>query len=380
MNIESWYNEHYEFHLKGRYITLESIFPLLDMYKMNWEISVPAVSELGKDIPLIKVGQGRKKVLAWSQMHGNESTTTKAIFDFLKFVNQKRHFQKEINSFLENYSLYIIPILNPDGAQLYTRENANGVDLNRDAQELSQKESICLRNIFKTVNPSLCLNLHDQRSIYGLENGKSATLSFLAPAADEERSVTESRKVAMESIVKINKIMQNYLPNQIGRYDDTFNDACVGDTFQQMEVPTILFEAGHFKNDYLREKTREFVFYSLLALFGIIGNNEVIDFKEYFEIPQNKKNYKDFILRNIKLPETGESQDLAIQYKEELRAEKIEFVPIIDYIGNLQSYFAHNEENADSSEILVDSQENFNVGKQISKIVDKYDKSLIYFQ
>src|SRR5690606_15400162 len=127
----------------------------------------------------------------------NESTTTKALFDFFKFLSQEEAFQDEIEAFLRNYTFYVFPILNPDGAKLYTRENANGVDLNRDAQNLSEKESQCLRRVFEELNPSLCLNLHDQRSIYGLKNGNPATISFLSPAADKKRKITQARKEAM---------------------------------------------------------------------------------------------------------------------------------------------------------------------------------------
>jgi murein tripeptide amidase MpaA len=115
---------------------MQQIYPLLDMYKTIYQISVPGLSEMGQDIPLIKIGNGPKVVLGWSQMHGNESTTTKALFDFLKFVSQKHSFKKEIDQFLSNYTFYVFPILNPDGSKLYTRENGNKIDLNRDAQLL----------------------------------------------------------------------------------------------------------------------------------------------------------------------------------------------------------------------------------------------------
>ncbi len=381
MKIESWYRNNFEFHLKGRYITLQSIFPLLEMYKMNYEISDPGISEMGKDIPLIKIGKGPKIVLGWSQMHGNESTTTKAVFDFLKLISQKDILQSEIELFLRNFTFYIFPMLNPDGAELYTRENANGVDLNRDAQNLSQKESKCLRDIFEKLNPSLCLNLHDQRSIYGLKNGKPATVSFLSPSADEDRTVTDSRKTAMQLIVKMNNTLQNYIPGQVGRYDDGFNAACVGDTFQMMGVPTILFEAGHCEEDYQREKTREYIFYSLLSLFDIIDeDSEPIQYKEYFEIPENLKNYHDFILRNVKLDDQTKIVSIAIQYTEVLKNNKIDFIPVINEIGRLENQFGHKEENANGAEILTNSQENLTVGQNISKIFDKSDNSTIYFQ
>jgi len=245
MKIEAWYSNNHESRLAGRYITLKHINPLLKNYKNIFEISSIGVSELGKTISLIKIGKGKKKILAWSQMHGNESTTTKAIFDFLKFIQQKDIFQEEIRDFLNNNTLYVIPVLNPDGAELYTRENSNLVDLNRDAQDLSQKESKILAKAFESIAPDLCLNLHGQRSIFGLENGFPATVSFLCPAANKEREVNPSRIEAMNLIAKMSKHLQKYIPGCVGRYDDGFNSNCFGDNFQMNDIPVILFEAGH---------------------------------------------------------------------------------------------------------------------------------------
>lgn len=381
MEIAERYKEYYEIRLEGRYINMQHIYPLLDMYKQIYDISIPGLSERGQDIPLIRVGRGKKKVLAWSQMHGNETTTTKAIFDFLKFISQTRQYQSQIDKFLQTHTLYIFPILNPDGAQAYSRENANGVDLNRDAQELSQRESKCLRQVFESIKPHLCLNMHDQRSIYGLATGKAATVSFLSPAADGKRSLTAARKEAMHLIGKMDQTLQNFIPGQIGRYDDSYNEACVGDTFQKAGVPTILFEAGHFDGDYDREKTREFIFYALLSLFGLIESDLTPkDHKNYFDIPENLKNYNDFILRNVGAENGGQSFSIAIQYEEMLRNGKIDFIPKICEIGNLENRYGHAEKDANGNEILTIPQDNLTVGANVSQIIDKNDQSIIYFQ
>ena len=257
MEFSSWYTNHFDARLKGRYLHLKHANPILDLYEDEFSISTIGTSENHKNIRCVKVGSGKKVVLGWSQMHGNESTTTKALFDFFKFLSQKEHFQPEIESFLGAYTFYIIPILNPDGAERYTRENLNGVDLNRDAVDLSQSESRVLRDLFNAIKPELCLNLHDQRTMYSLPDAKSATVSFLAPAADAQRSVTGARREAMSVIACMFTTLSRYIPKQIGRYDDGFNENCVGDTFQMLGVPTVLFEAGHFPGDYEREKTRE---------------------------------------------------------------------------------------------------------------------------
>jgi len=379
MKITSWYSENFEHNLSGRYITLKHINPLLKKYKRQFEISTIGTSEMGKEIPLLKIGTGKKTILAWSQMHGNESTTTKAIFDLLKFFSQKELFQDEINNFLKNNTLCLIPILNPDGAVLYTRKNANSVDLNRDAKDLSQKESQILMNVFHKVQPDLCLNLHGQRTIFGLENQKPASISFLSPASNKERTVTSSRKVALNKIIKMANVLEKFIPGQIGRYDDSFNDNCFGDCFQMKDTPVILFEAGHIANDYQREKTREYVFYALLSVLGIINLQQENSYNDYFSIPENKKNYWDVIIRNVRLTEAGQPTSIAIQFSEMLENEKIKFIPLISELGALKDKFGHKEIVGKGEVVLLNSQEKIEIEVKVLEIVNKNDNTLVYF-
>ena len=376
MKISSWYTHHFDARLKGRYLHSKQIDPILDLYENDFSISTIGASENQKNIRCVSIGKGKKVVLGWSQMHGNESTTTKAIFDFFKFLTQKEHFQMEIEAFLDAYTFYIIPILNPDGAECYTRENINGVDLNRDAIDLSQSESRVLRELFDTIKPDLCLNLHDQRTMYSLPNVKSATVSFLAPAANEQRDVTATRSIAMKEITRMFTALSHYIPGQIGRYDDGFNENCVGDTFQKLEVPTILFEAGHFPNDYQREKTREYIFYALLSLFGITKEEQPSIEVDYFSIPQNGKLFKDVIIRNVAID--GEITSLSICYEEVLEGELIQFVPVLEKIGGLDTFFGHKEINAHGAKILLNSHENVFVGEKIVSIVDKNSSNCLF--
>ncbi|RDK85364.1 M14 family zinc carboxypeptidase [Marinirhabdus gelatinilytica] len=371
------YSSFFEAELTGRYITLNHISPLLERYKNVFKISKIGSSQLGKDIPMITVGHGKKNVLGWSQMHGNESTTTKAVFDFLKLVADKKLLRDEISTFLETYTFHIIPILNPDGAEKYTRENAKAVDLNRDAQELSQPESKVLRKIFDNIAPDLCLNLHDQRTIYGFKDGKTATVSFLSPAANKKRTITPARRKAMDLIEKMATTLQTLIPGHIGRYDDTFNPNCVGDSFQMRGVPTILFEAGHYPNDYVREHTRAYICVALLALFDIIketGGTSIA----YRGIPENKKNFKDLIIRNVSVPEMSKPTSVAFQYQEIVTDGAIKFVLCVDEIAALKNYYGHKEVDVDGAEILVNSQEKYRVGDKVSEIFNKKDNLVLF--
>ncbi len=347
MDLEQLFQQYKEQSIQGRYLTLDSITPLLDKINSQNRLDIIGKSVLDKPIYKYQIGEGKIRILLWSQMHGNESTTTKALFDFFNVINSDSDFAKEL---IRHFTFCLIPMLNPDGAKLYTRENANKVDLNRDSQDLSQPESIVLRKAFEDFKPDFCYNLHDQRTIFGVgDTGKPATLSFLAPAYNEEREMNESRLKAVNLIAGMNTVLQQHIPGQVGRFDDSFNINCIGDTFQSLGVPTVLFEAGHFPSDYEREETRKYVFIALMSSFIILIENDIVISKieDYLIIPQNKVVFYDFIYKNIKIYYDGIEKitSFATQYKEELIENNLIFNAYIVKIDNLENYFGHIEYN-----------------------------------
>lgn len=368
MNLEAIFNQYKEKSIEGRYITLDSIEQLL-LHNSAIETSVIGKSVQGKPIYQLKIGSGPIKILMWSQMHGNESTTTKALFDFINFLTYSENgiqFQKQ-------FSFCMLPMLNPDGAALYTRENANLVDLNRDAQHLSQPESKVLRNVFNEFQPDFCYNLHDQRTIYGTEGyNLPATVSFLAPSFNQACDINDVRTQAISVIVAMNRVLQNFIPKQVGRFDDSFNINCVGDTFQNLNVPTILIEAGHFPNDFEREMTRKYIFIAMIAGFQFLESkeNNPNAVAEYLVIPENKVFFYDIIYKNVSINYDNKKiiANIAIQNKEELVNDTVLFEAYIESIGDLKGYFGHFEFDA-KTELYTDDLDNI---PQINQKADFY--------
>ena len=371
MNYLELHKHFKENSLFGRYITLDSITPLLSKY----ETRIIGQSVLGKPIYSLTIGTGKTRIFMWSQMHGNESTTTKALFDFLNVI----HSDNEIGAkLLSEFTFCILPMVNPDGAELYTRENANKIDLNRDSIDLSQPESQLLFQTFKEFKPDFCYNLHDQRTIFGVGATKNpATVSFLAPSYNENRDVNEVRSKAMTVIVAMNDELQKYIPNQVARFDDGFNINCIGDRFTSLDVPTILFEAGHFPDDYYREFTRKMIFIALISGLKDIYENDVVDDKKakYLQIPKNNIVFYDFIYKNVKINYDGKEiiTNFAAQYKEELFEGKIQFNAYIVEIGELKGKIGHFQYNAHKMLYLdefdslpkINQKANFCLGKDI---------------
>lgn len=333
--------------IKGRYLPLEDLKPITDYWNSFVVKDLNGVSVNGIPIPVYSFGSGNKKILMWSQMHGNESTTTKGLVDFLNFLNTPSEVS---NLILQQCTIVVIPILNPDGASLYTRFNKNQVDLNRDFHDFSQPESVFLKLVFDHVSPDFCFNLHDQRTIFSVGSpAKPATMSFLAPSADKNCSLTPSREIAMKLIAVMNDTLKQMIPNQIGRFDDAFNNQCAGDYFQELGVPTILFEAGHYPDDYQREVSRAMVFHALFSAVHSISSESYLNYTiaPYFGIPENQKFFLDIGVKHPHLVNKNISQDamVGIQYKEVLESNKIIFVP---------EFYAIDQENKFSFHKIVD--------------------------
>jgi len=66
-------------------------------------------------------------------IHGNEKITTEVLVRFLEYILEEYSSgNTEISGLVESRYITIIPVLNPDGYENWTRYNSNGIDLNRN--------------------------------------------------------------------------------------------------------------------------------------------------------------------------------------------------------------------------------------------------------
>lgn len=309
----------------------------------NYEFTILGKSYENRDIHLMSLGNGKKEVLLWSQMHGNESSATRAMLDIWNFLHSTHSLAQKIK---EEITIDYIPQLNPDGAEYYTRRNAINIDLNRDFLHNQSTELPILKAQASKKDYKFLFNLHDQRSIFHPKGKKHpATLSFLSPSMNQERDLTDSRVDAMKLIMSMYNELSPILSDGIARFTDEFYPKATGDNFQKLNFPTILIECGHFPNDYDREKTREYTFYAILSALKAIAEDSWQDNNhiDYQNIPENSNKAFDFIYRNVKIKnQFNESvTDIGILYQEILNNNSIEFRAVIAEIGDLSDSFGH---------------------------------------
>lgn len=346
-NLEEWYSNNREEKLSGLRILFDDIEPLFKNITAPFKVDILGESNLSIPIFKISFGTGKKRILIWSQMHGNESTGTKAVFDLFNFLQKPDGLELVRDGIFENTSLMIVPMLNPDGAIAYTRENAQMIDLNRDAVDLKGKESVYLRKLLESFDPQFCFNLHDQRTIFNVKGMQNpATISFLAPSEEITREITKGRTETMSVIVSMNNMLQKCIPNHVGRYTDEYYPTATGDNFQRLGYNTILIEAGHFKDDYNRELTRKYNFFALIqGIHFLAVSDDYSDYNSYFDIPNNDNKFFDVLYKNGIVNIDGEEKvtNIGVLFKYKVVGNKLVKYDHVEAMGELDSNFGHSE-------------------------------------
>jgi hypothetical protein len=107
-----------------------SAFPAIATYKVNGQ------SVQGRDLPYLIINatcQARPPAIFTNGTHhGDEPASTEAALAIPDYLLRRSTTDASVRSLLETYAFYVLPLVNPDGFALNTRENADGLDINRD--------------------------------------------------------------------------------------------------------------------------------------------------------------------------------------------------------------------------------------------------------
>lgn len=350
--LENAHEQFLEPAITHRRFTHSDLQPLIEKHQSGFELKTLGSSIEGRSITALYWGEGQTKVMLWSQMHGNESTATMALFDLFNFLEGSGDEYDELRSTLKNQlSIKFIPMINPDGAEAFKRRNALDIDLNRDAISQISPEAIILKNARDEFEPDFGFNLHDQQIYYNVVNTpKQATISVLAPGYNYERDVNDVRERAMQTIVGMNEILQQMIPGQVGKYDDGFEPRAFGDNIQKWGTSTILIESGGYMGDPEKQYIRKLNFMIILnALHQIATKSyETYTTEQYFAIPDNGIQLMDLILNEVEVEVNGKLYpiDIAIRRRESNAGETYFVNGNIEDVGDMQVYFGFEELDA----------------------------------
>jgi len=322
----------------------------------------------GRAIYLYSFGNGTTNILIWSQMHGDESTATMALLDIFSFFS-KNHGHTVTKNIEKKLRLLIIPMLNPDGAEYFTRHNAQLIDINRDALALITPEGKILKETRERFRPAYAFNLHDQATGYTVGLTKRLTaIALAAPPFDEEKTDNITRIKAKKVANVFAQIMHQFIPDHIAKWDDTFEPRAFGDNFQKQGTSTILIESGRWQNDPNKFFIRKLNCVGILAtLFAIaIGETTSSDTQFYDCLPYNKNLGYDCIIRNANLRANSRvpvvKVDVGINFERKFNKDTrvFELNAKIVEVGNLENFISVEREidatgkSLDPQRIVID--------------------------
>ena len=121
--------------LKRDLTNLKTIYPFLQIGEIGRSV-------LNKPINYIKIGTGRKEIFYNASFHANEWITTPVLMRFVEdyaraFINNQNIFGYNAKSLYYGSTLYIVPMVNPDGVDLVTGGISDVDNAYQKAQEIA---------------------------------------------------------------------------------------------------------------------------------------------------------------------------------------------------------------------------------------------------
>ncbi len=107
------------------------------------------------NITPVKLAKNPLKIFLFAQQHGNEPAGKDALIWLTKYLSDN------INLMNGKIDLYLMPMVNPDGAEKNKRRNSNDADLNRDHLLLDQIETQILYTAYHKIKPHITIDCHE---------------------------------------------------------------------------------------------------------------------------------------------------------------------------------------------------------------------------
>lgn len=256
--------------------------------KLGIKVDQVGVSNANREIYQIEWGRGPLKVFMWSQMHGDEPTATSALIDMFTILERNRNVDW-VRKLSEKMTIRAVPMLNPDGAELYQRRNLQGIDINRDALDLKTPEARLLKRLRDDWSPAIGFNLHNQGAL--TTAGKSyeqAAISLLVVFGDEAKTITPGLARNERIASAIVSALSPFIQGNIARYSDEWTPTAFGDNFSAWGTPVILIETGalYGKDEMFLVKMNFVAFLTALQSVST-GSESEQDPNIYRRLPEN---------------------------------------------------------------------------------------------
>ena len=320
-----------------------------------------ASSVEGRPLGALRFGRGKRRVLIWARQHGDEPDCTAALCLFLHNLIH-RHGEQPYKTLLDELSFCVFPMVNPDGAYRFTRQNAQGIDLNRDALAEATSESRALVALKKEFDPEYAFNLHDMSARKSTGNKNLVALAFQAGPFEQGDTNNETRLKAKHVIGLMAKAVHSRAPRNLARYTADYMPTAFGDSMMRWGVSTILVEAGGWYPDLGGDEfvIRLFTLSLIAGLHAVAAREDAEPKGEAYDaLPfDSGKAFADEIYTGARIFEGGAltliAGDMALNL--ERRTRRIEdtklSVGAFEGLGDLQDRLAKSRRSIEGKVVL----------------------------
>ena len=121
--------------MKSHIYELNITYPFLQVQNIGFSV-------LGKQLPVLRLGRGSKEVFYSASFHANEWITTPVLMKFIEdycvsYTNNSNLFGYNVRNLFSNVSLYIMPMVNPDGVNLVIGSYPTNSSIYRSFQSIA---------------------------------------------------------------------------------------------------------------------------------------------------------------------------------------------------------------------------------------------------
>jgi hypothetical protein len=205
-------------------------------------------SDEGRVLHTLRFGRGPRRVLLWARQHGDEPDCSAGLAMAL-YELVLRHDDPVYAFILQRLELGVFPMVNPDGVARYTRRNAQGIDVNRDAVAQATAEGRAIMAIRESLRPQFCFNLHDMNPRKATADGQLVSIAFQAGPFEPQDVDNDVRLRAKQVIARMADVCSPHAEGHMARYTADYMHRAFGDSMMRLGVSSILIEAGGWHED-----------------------------------------------------------------------------------------------------------------------------------
>lgn len=224
-------------------------------------------------------GSGAKKILICATINGTDIKSLAGVLSTMRLLEGNETDVVSYGTLIKwkaNYTLYFIPVLNPDGLSNAYSENAMGINIYNDARSQITPESQILEATLKSYKPDFIIGLKSvsNTQIIDISTHHKKLLFLDIPTAQNcELKLSEEKTVPNKKVLStISSQVTEKLTSCVGILNSRYSTHEFGSYFQKNGIPTLIISPLDEQQDVEEYKVVNLVEKSLIYMLNNLSD------------------------------------------------------------------------------------------------------------